>query len=86
MFEYLALLKREGPQQWVYQELADVGNMKARFKEEQDAADYVAGIVASMQEVQPQHVLVADDAFRDWDPQLVSVASRFLQSSAAVRL
>ena len=28
LFEYLAMLRKEGPQHYVYQELADVGAMK----------------------------------------------------------
>ena len=72
VFEYLAMLRKQGPQEWVYQELADIGNMRARFKEETDAVDYVGDIVGTMLYVKPEHTLVADDVFRDWDPQLVS--------------
>ena len=28
LFEYLAMLRKEGPQQYIYQELADIGSMK----------------------------------------------------------
>jgi len=28
LFEYLAMLRKEGPQQYIYQELADIGAMK----------------------------------------------------------
>lgn len=73
LFEYLAMLRREGPQQWVYQELADIGSMKSRYLEEEDATDYVTAVSSNMLSVQPQHVLLSDYLYEDWDPALVSV-------------
>lgn len=75
LLEYLAMLRAEGPQQWVYQELADIGKMKSRFIEEEDATDYVTGVSANMHYVQQEHVLLSDYLFRDWDPSLVSLLS-----------
>lgn len=71
LFEYLAMLRAQGPQEWVYQELADVGAMKARYVEEEDATDYVTAVTANMLYVQPEHVLLSDYLYRDWDPDLV---------------
>lgn len=72
LFEYLAMLRREGPQDWYYQELADIGNMKAKFKEEEDAMEYVSGVASNLLYVKPEHALIVEDLFQDWDPQLVS--------------
>ena len=72
LFEYLAMLRAEGPQEWVYQELSDIGAMKARYIEEEDATDYVTAVSANMLHVKPQHVLLSDYLYQDWDPKLVS--------------
>lgn len=72
LFGYLAMLRSRSPQSWVYKELADIGAMKARFLEEDDAMDYVTGIASNMMSVRPEHALLAEYLYQDWQPALVS--------------
>lgn len=71
LFEYLAMLRNEGPQEWVYKELADIGGMKLRFLEEEDAMDYVTSVAGSLLFVRPEHVLLTDYLYEQWKPGLV---------------
>lgn len=77
LFEYLGMLRARGPQQWLYTELAEIGAMKARFLEEEDAMDYVTGLASNLLLVQPQHALLSDYLYEDWQPELVSSPQPF---------
>lgn len=79
LFEYLAMLHNAGPQQWLYQELADIGAMKARFLEEDDAMDYVTEIASNMLYVQPEHALLSEYLYKDWKPKLVRIDTFMLR-------
>ena len=76
LFEYLAMLRDRGPQAWVYQELRDIGVMKSRYVEEEDAMEYVTNVSSNMLLVQPPHILLSEYLHEDWDPSLVSADDR----------
>ncbi|KAB5530220.1 hypothetical protein DKX38_020301 [Salix brachista] len=42
VYQYLKLLREVLPQQWIFKELQDIGNMEFRFAEEQPQDDYAA--------------------------------------------
>jgi secreted Zn-dependent insulinase-like peptidase len=42
VYQYLKLLREVPPQQWIFKELQDIGNMEFRFAEEQPQDDYAA--------------------------------------------
>lgn len=44
LYQYVAMLRREGPQIWVFQELQGIAEMDFRFAEEEEAEDYVVRI------------------------------------------
>ena len=39
-YQYLKLLRDASPQEWIFKELQDIGNMDFRYAEEQAADDY----------------------------------------------
>ena len=41
-YQYLKLLRDASPQEWIFKELQDIGNMDFRYAEEQAADDYAA--------------------------------------------
>ena len=71
LFEYLAMLREKGPQQWVYQELADIGAMKSRFIEEDDATEHVTNVASNVHCVRTEHILLSEFIYKDWRPNLV---------------
>lgn len=42
VYQYLKLLRQVAPQEWIFRELQDIGNMEFRFAEEQPQDDYAA--------------------------------------------
>lgn len=42
IYQYLKLLRDVSPQEWIFKELQDIGNMDFRYAEEQPADDYAA--------------------------------------------
>lgn len=42
VYQYLKLLRQVSPQEWIFKELQNIGNMEFRFAEEQPQDDYAA--------------------------------------------
>lgn len=42
VYQYLKLLRQVSPQEWIFKELQDIGNMEFTFSEEQPQDDYAA--------------------------------------------
>lgn len=42
VYEYIKLLRQVPPQEWIFKELQDIGNMDFRFAEEQPQDEYAA--------------------------------------------
>lgn len=72
LFDFVALLRREGPQAWVHQELKDIQDMRFRFAEEQDAMDTVTELASDLHRHPPKHTLLAQYLLSRWDPALVT--------------
>lgn len=75
VFKYLRMIREAKPQEWVYDELKAIGEMKFRFEEEEDAASYVTRLGTAMFYYAPEHVLIATHLYEDWDPALVGCIS-----------
>lgn len=44
-FQYIHMLRTEGPQEWVFDEVAAVKEIEFKFQEEEEADDYVVSDV-----------------------------------------
>ena len=71
LFQFLSLLKQSGPQKWVFDELADIAQMRFRFAEEEDACEYTLRLAADAPYYAPQHLLNGHYLYDDWQPDLV---------------
>eukprot|EP00884_Botryococcus_braunii_P020235 jgi/Botrbrau1/6896/Bobra.67_3s0015.1 len=71
LFDYIALLRREGPQAWVYEEMRATSEMRFRFAEEEDAMDTVTHLACDLHRHPPNHTLLAPFLLSRWDPPLV---------------
>lgn len=49
IFQYLNMLKAQGPQKWVQDENKDIGNMLFRFKDKESPRGYISGLVHTLQ-------------------------------------
>ena len=59
VFQYLELLRREGIQEWIFEELKNVGETKFHFRDKQSAGYYVREICSGMQVYDRSDLLLA---------------------------
>ncbi|GBP10041.1 Insulin-degrading enzyme [Eumeta japonica] len=71
MFQYFDMVKDEGPQRWIWEELRDLMAMEFRFKDTQEPLSFVAGYVHSLQEFPMEDTLSAYYLLSEWRPELV---------------
>lgn len=49
MFQYIEMLRREGPQEWVYKECQQLSDMIFRFKDKEKPINYTSFLARRMQ-------------------------------------
>lgn len=72
VFQYIALLKVEGPQRWIWEEQRDLMALEFRFKDAQEPRNFAAGHVHLLQEFPMEDVLSAYYLMTDWRPELIN--------------
>ncbi|CAO2840084.1 unnamed protein product [Amaranthus hypochondriacus] len=78
VYQYLKLLRQTPPQEWIFKELQDIGNMEFRFAEEQPQDDYAAELSANLLVYPPEHVIYGEYAYEDWDAEKIKFILNFL--------
>lgn len=71
LFQFLSLLRAQPPQKWVFDELANIAQMRFKFAEEEDACEYALRLAADAPYYAPEHLLNGLYLYDQWDPQLV---------------
>ncbi|KAK1270924.1 Zinc-metallopeptidase, peroxisomal [Acorus gramineus] len=71
VYQYLKLLRQTSPQEWIFKELQDIGNMDFRFAEEQPQDDYAAELAENMLFYPDEHIIYGEYAFEEWDAKLI---------------
>ncbi|XP_009119011.1 nardilysin-like isoform X2 [Brassica rapa] len=71
IYQYLKLLRDASPQEWIFKELQDIGNMDFRYAEEQAADDYAAELSGNMLAYPVEHVIYGDYVYQTWDPKMI---------------
>ncbi|KAI3450239.1 hypothetical protein Pfo_006904 [Paulownia fortunei] len=71
VYQYLKLLRQDSPQEWIFKELQDIGNMEFRFAEEQPQDDYAAELAENLLVYPPEHVIYGDYAYEVWDEEMM---------------
>ncbi|XP_028137935.1 insulin-degrading enzyme isoform X1 [Diabrotica virgifera virgifera] len=85
VFQYLNMLKKEGPQQWVQDENKNIGHMIFRFKDKESPRTYISSLVHSIQEYPMEDILSANYMLREWRPDLVeSVWNSFVPDNVRI--
>ncbi|CAM9884135.1 unnamed protein product [Ectocarpus sp. 4 AP-2014] len=72
------MLRREGPQEWVFQEIRDVANIQYRFQEESEPAEYVERLAEQMlpsARFEDAHILKGPYVMDKWDPALLEASA-----------
>nr|XP_010921137.1 nardilysin-like isoform X2 [Elaeis guineensis] len=71
VYQYIKLLRQSTPQEWIFKELQDIGNMEFRFAEEQPQDDYAAELAENLLLYSEEHIIFGEYVFELWDPELV---------------
>ncbi|CAH8339714.1 unnamed protein product [Eruca vesicaria subsp. sativa] len=71
IYQYIKLLRDASPQEWIFKELQDIGNMDFRYAEEQAADDYAVELSENMLDYPVEHVICGDYVYQTWDPKII---------------
>nr|XP_031836448.1 insulin-degrading enzyme isoform X1 [Nomia melanderi] len=70
-FQYINMLRKHGPVEWIYNEYRDIADMNFRFKEKSCPITYVTHLVYHIHDYPMEEVLVAENIFMSWDPNSI---------------
>ena len=85
LFQYLAMLKRAGPQQTLFEEQARLAALSFRFRPDVQPLRYVTGLSNDMHLFEPADVLRGNYLMDDYQPTLIShILRRYLHAENAV--
>ncbi|PON37676.1 S-ribosylhomocysteinase (LuxS) [Parasponia andersonii] len=79
VYQYLKLLHQASPQEWIFKELQDIGNMEFRFAEEQPQDDYAAELAENLLLYPAEHVIYGDYVYKTWDEDLIKYVLGFFR-------
>ncbi|XVE58917.1 hypothetical protein DITRI_Ditri05aG0001400 [Diplodiscus trichospermus] len=71
VYQYLKLLRQLSPQEWIFKELQDMGNLDFRFAEEEPQDDYAAELAENLLVYPPEHVIYGGYVFEFWDEEMI---------------
>lgn len=81
IFQYINMLKQEGPLKWVQDETADIKQMLFRFKDKESPSSYISHLVHNLQEYPVEDVLSANYLISEWRPDLIEQTLNHFQPS-----
>ncbi|ORE11774.1 hypothetical protein BCV72DRAFT_197111 [Rhizopus microsporus var. microsporus] len=80
LFEYIELIKKEGIQQWIFEETKSLAEIEFRFLEQCTPSQYTSFLSQQMQEnYPPQWVISGNALLRKYDPDLIKVHLELLR-------
>lgn len=79
VFQYLNMLREEGPKEWVFQELQDQARMAFRFKGKEPPQGYVRDLAGLLHLFPCQDVLAGPYLLDDYRPDLIEHLLSYLQ-------
>ena len=78
-FQYLTLLRNEGPQEWIQNELKELGEMKFMYKDKEDPIKYVSNLTSDMHVFKMKDVLSGNYLITKFEPKLINEIYEFLK-------
>ncbi|XP_063900735.1 insulin-degrading enzyme-like [Zophobas morio] len=82
LFQYLNLLKRELPQEWIFQECKSLGEIHFRFKDKERPDCYASTLASNMHYYPKECLLGAPYLFYEYNPELIVSCLRLLTPEA----
>ncbi|GLJ05210.1 hypothetical protein SUGI_0013800 [Cryptomeria japonica] len=78
LYQYIKFLVHVGPQEWIFKELEDIGDLCFTFAEKQSQHEYASHLAKNLLKYPEEHILYGEHAFKIWDPKLISHVLSFL--------
>ncbi|XP_032806215.1 insulin-degrading enzyme [Petromyzon marinus] len=79
MFQYINMLRKEGPVQWIFEECKDLGTMAFRFKDKERPRNYTSHITGLLHYYPIREVLAAEYLLEEFRPDLIEMLLDKLQ-------
>jgi secreted Zn-dependent insulinase-like peptidase len=88
LFEYIQMLRAEGPSKKLYREQAQLAELAFRFQEEGDPIGAVVRLANDMHLLSPEDILQGNFMMTDYDPDLIQdiIVNYMKPSNAAITL
>ena len=71
VFDYLALVRKEGVQQWLYDETRQMSDLGFRYQEVRNAQQTATGLAARMHYLSASDLLISNYLYDEFDPELI---------------
>ena len=85
IFQYINLLRKEGPKKWIFEEYCNLSEMQFRFKDKENPLSLVSNVVHSLQSYPLEEVLAAPYLISEWRPDLIeNLWNKFRPENARV--
>ncbi|KXJ85139.1 peptidase M16 inactive domain-containing protein [Microdochium bolleyi] len=79
-FEYVALLRKSPPQEWIFDEMKHMADLDFKYKQETRAIDFTSDITSVMQKPLPRDWLLNGECcLRMFDPELIKLGLDLLR-------
>lgn len=79
MFQYIALLRLKGPQEWIHRECEELYEMGFRFKDKENPQSLVNNLAQSLQHYPMEHALKGPFLMPDYRPDLIEMVLNHLK-------
>ena len=71
LFQFIDLMRRDGVEEWLYDELRVMAELAFRYQEQGDPVSYVSSMARRLQEYPPAELITAGYAYEDFQPALL---------------
>ncbi|KAK9508348.1 hypothetical protein O3M35_005934 [Rhynocoris fuscipes] len=71
IFQYINMLKKEGPQKWIFEEYSELLKMHFRFRDKQSPGSYASTLSVKLLDYPMEDVLCGGLKLTEWKPELI---------------
>lgn len=79
LFQFIALTRQQGLQQWIFDELRQMADLAFQFQEPARPVSYVSGMARQLQEYPATELITAGYAYERFDPALLDEVLGYLR-------
>ncbi|KAI1819296.1 peptidase M16 inactive domain-containing protein [Xylaria intraflava] len=78
-FQYVSLLKRTPPQEWIFSEQKEMADVEFRFRQKTPASRFTSKMCSAMQSPLPREWLLSGSRLRKFDPAMIEKGINLLR-------